>query len=225
MAITQETILLNEFGFAERRRTTSSGTKSRFTISIKADVIPHVFDAQQLGRGPAEAIAAAITRGIKGIGEFASLATQKHRATAARSLAAGAEWAVARYSGGRTGMKQPNQTKRLFNDSERLAEGIFAQAVGDESWTVNVPANRFDPSTFGGGVPAMQAMVERLQALVPALRDGNGLANDPEVKKAVSDSIYGIIAKAKGQNRALRRELNSQIFELARRLAEGLDLL
>lgn len=225
VTVTQETIVLNSFGLEERRRTTSAGTKSRYTISIKADAIPHIFDAKQLGRGPAEAIANAIKAGIKNVGQFAAAATQKKREQAARALAAGASWAVARYSGGRTGQKAPNQTKRLFNDSERLAEGIHVQAVGDESWTVNVPANRFDPSTFNGGAAAMAGMVARLQALVPELRGADELAKNDMVKKAVADSIYEIIQRITGKNENLRRAIRAQQWSLIQNLLRGMELL
>lgn len=42
--ILQETIVLNDFGLAERRRTTSKGTSSRYTVTINAEPIIHTFE-------------------------------------------------------------------------------------------------------------------------------------------------------------------------------------
>lgn len=223
MSITQETIILNEFGLSERRRTTSRGTKSRYTVSIKADAIPHIFDAQELGRKPAEAIAAAIKKGIQAIGQEASLRTQFARKYAKTAFAAGKAWAMERYSGGRTGPTPPGEGNKLFNDSGRLAGGIYVQAVGDESWTVNWPANRFDPAQLGAAVA--QTMFERLQALVPALRGGEGLASDPDVKSAIESSAADIIQTTQNQNRASSTRLAREAIGLVRQLAAGLDLI
>jgi hypothetical protein len=229
MAISQETIVLNDFGFTEKRRTTSKGTKSRFTVSIKADPIVHVFDAKALGRGPAEAIAAVITSKIKKIGEFATPATVAFRARAVIALARGDVWAQRRYSGGRTGPKPPNQTKRLFNDSGRLAEGIAAGPTSGNEWVINVPSNRFDPSTFKGGVAALTAMVNRLQSLVPELRAPEELAKSPEVHDAIRDSIYDVIItgneRLAKQGAALRRAIGAQKWAIVRQIAGGIGLL
>jgi hypothetical protein len=226
MAVTQETIILNEFGFAERRRTTgaSGKPKSRFTVSIKADAIPHLFDAQELGRGPAEAIAQVIRDQIKAIGETASLGTQFARKAAAKAFAAGKEWAVARYSGGRTGATPPKGGDKLFNDSGRLADGIYVQAVKDESWTINVPANRFDPSTFNGGVAALTAMVERLQQLVPALR-GEGLAGNETLRRAMENAAADIFVRVDNVSKQKGLAVARGLLTTMRQLAAGLDLV
>lgn len=223
MAITQETIVLNEFGLSERRRTTGAGTKARMTVTIKADAIPHVFNAKELGRAPAEAIAATITKQIRGIGEFASLGTRVFREKAKRAFDRGAEWAMNRYSGGRTGPKTPNVTGRLFNDSERLADGIFAGPTSGDEWVVNWPANRLDPATLGEA--DARKMAERLQSLVPALRGGESLGRDEGVRKAIGDSIYDIIAAVAGENLRLRRAINAQTWAIVRQLAAGVGLL
>jgi hypothetical protein len=225
VAISQETVVLNEFGLSERRRKTSSGTKSRFTVSIRADAIPHVFDAQELGRGPAEAIAKAIGDQIRGVRQTVSEATVLARKAAATAFAAGKEWARGRYAGGRTGPTPPGTGDGLFNDSGRLANGIYAQAVGDQEWTINVPANRFDPSTFDGGVPALQAMIERLQAAVPALRNGESLARIPEVTRAIESSVADIIQSLERQSRQKSLAIARAAIGIVRQLAAGVDLI
>lgn len=230
MAVTQETITLNTYGFEERRRTTSTGTKSRYTVSMKTDPIVAVFDPKELGRGPAEAMASAIKRGIQGITAIASPATRAFRVRAKKAYEAGAGWALKRYSGGRTGGKAPGGSSavRLFNDSNRLSEGIFVGPTPD-GWTINVPANRFDPDTFTGGVAALTAMVERLQALVPALRDPAELFKDPEVNQAIEDSIYDVLvnmdARVTAKRNALRKAISQRQLQLLKMGAQIFDLI
>lgn len=187
---TQTTIVLNDFGLEEKQRTTSRGTSSRYTVTIKADPVVINLSPKEMGRGPAEAIRQHISDGIKGIGVAAKPATILARRKALDAYRAGAPWALRRYSGGRTGPKPPDPTKgRAYNDSGRLADGIFVRGSGD-SWTVNVPANRFDPDTFVGGREAMIRMVTRLQELVPGLGDPAALMRDPAIREAIADTLY-----------------------------------
>jgi len=210
-SITQEVVVLNDFGFEERRRTTSSGTTNRYTVSFKADPVVHVFNAKELGRGPAQAIADAIRDGIRAIKEVASASTRARRTAAAEALRRGAAWAVARYDGGKTGRKEPGKTVRLFNDSGRLAEGIVAGPTSDGTWTVNVTANRFDPDTFVGGVPALVSMFERLRSLVPALQSPEQLTRIPSVKDAIQNSQADIIINRGGALASQRKRLLNDI--------------
>lgn len=198
--IFQETIVLNDFGLAERRRTTSKGTTSRYTVTINAEPIIHTFDANALGKGPAEAIAEAIRKGIRDIGEFAKPSTRARREQAKRALAAGDRYETARYSGGRTGPTTPHQTDRLFNDSGRLAESITVNAQRDATWTVNVAKNRLDPSTFVGGLSALLPMFERLRNLVPALQGPEQLARIPEVAQSLVDAHRLLVRDLKRVN-------------------------
>jgi hypothetical protein len=210
MPVTQDVIAIN-VGFSERRRTTGSGTKSRYTFEIDAEPILHNLSQEKLGDGPAHAIARAITAQIKNITEVASLPTRQKRERAKRALAAGADWAVKRYSGGRTGTKPPSGSVRFGNDSGRLAEGIFVRQNPEEkNWTVNVPANRLDPSTFGS-YPAFLAWVARLRAHVPVLANPLGVA---EVKEAIRDSVDVLIQVEKDRTGALRTQRNQALAQV-----------
>ena len=182
-------IVLNE-GLDERQRTTSSGTKSRYTVSVDAEPILHEFSEINLGKGPAEAIMEAIRDGIKAISQVAKPGTQLARKYAASAFTRGASWAVKRYAGGRTGAKRPDQSDALFNDSGRFAEGVFASPK-EQNWTVNVPANRLDPSTFKNQADFL-AMVTRLRALVPALGNPLSVAS---VKNAIERGIRDVLIK------------------------------
>jgi len=212
--ITQDVIVLNDFGFEERRRTTSKGTSSRFTVTIKSEPLVHVFDERQLGKGPAEAIREVLWKGIRGIEEFAALATVKRRERARRALAAGTGSAVRRYDGGRTGRKEPGQTVRVFNDSGRLADGLeVRENVTEKSWTVNVTKNRLTPIDFGTQAQLL-AMVERLQRLVPELGDPRALLKHSTVTKAIDAAISNLIIKALERGTALRSQRRGALLRL-----------
>lgn len=199
--ITQDTVVINDLNglrLEQRTRTTSSGTAVRYSIGITSEPILHDLDPIKLGDGPAQAIVAVIRQQIRDIGEFASLATRARREKAEEAFAAGKAWAQKRYSGGRTGATAPNKTERLFNDSGRLADGLFARENKvEKTWTINVPANRLDPTTFVGGAAALSGMFLRLRQHVPALANPRTLIDSPLVIAALNRSIKGLIVTRK----------------------------
>lgn len=189
MAITQDVVVLNDFGamrVEQRSRTTSSGTTDRYTVTMTATPILHDFAAAKLSRAVPDAIAALLKRQIAEIAEKVSEATLQKRGYAKAAFDRGAAWAKKRYSGGRTGAMPPESASedRMFNDSGRLAASIVAmQNVEEEGFTINVAANRLTPETFQGG--AFQRMIERLRDLAPAFKGGIEVLQDPLVKDAI----------------------------------------
>lgn len=183
--------ILNDYSdvrFEERER--KSG-KKHVTLSISTEPIFVDLDPIALGKGPAEAIAKAIGDGIKAITEVAATGTVLTRKYAADAFAKGKTWATKRYSGGRTGATPPNQSDRFANDSGRLANGITAnQNMQEKSWTINVPANRFDPASFSGA--QFQQWLDKLYRLVPALQKP---LDQPAVREAISRGIDEAIQK------------------------------
>jgi hypothetical protein len=195
MAITQDVVVLNDFGggqFERRTRTTSSGTKDRYTCTIKAEPILHDFNGLRLGKAPAEAIRDLLRRQIKAIGEFAALPTRAKRERAVGALSRGADWAKRRYSGGRTGTTQPNTSGRMFNDSGRLADGLEVRENREEErWTINVPANRLTPIVDGVRTfteAAFTQMINDLYRLAPAFRGGDEVLRDEGVRMAIAQA-------------------------------------
>lgn len=239
MAITQETIVLNDYGLTERRRTTSKGTKSRYTIQIRSEPLIHNFSALELGRGPAEAMKDVIVKQIKGVTAEASDATIAKRKNAARILAGATKTksgkpklsgdngasVIKRYSGGRTGLLPPDPSStRLFNDSGRLSN-ITIQPnrayTDDSAWEVNVPANRLDPTTFGEKADYLH-MVDLLQKYVPALGSNTeSLLEDDKVDKALRESIEFCLGQALTKNKELRAALRRSQWQFASQLARG----
>ncbi len=220
---TQETIIINE-GFEERRRTTASGVKSRFTFTIVSEPIFMNFDDIALGAGPAAAIRDLISAGIKGISQVASAATILRRKYAAAAFARGQPGTVRRYSGGRTGATPPGESDRLYNDSGRLANGVFVrQNPSEGSWTVNVPANRLDPSTFKTQ-GLFVSMVDRLRDLVPAIRNP---MEDPKVIEAISVAVHDVLItkmeKTTKRGEELVFEATMKGIETAIRLIQAID--
>lgn len=191
MAITQDVVVLNDFGsmrVEERQRTTSSGTTSRYTVTMTAEPILHDFAQAKLSRTVPEAIAALLRKQIAEVAAPVSEATKFGRKYAAAAFDRGEAWAKQRYAGGRIGAMKPGTAEgnpdRLFNDSGRLAKSIAVmQNVEEEGFTINVAANRLNPATFPGG--SFTRMIERLRTLVPALKGGIEVLQDPAVKEAV----------------------------------------
>lgn len=221
MAISQTVEAINVFGGStldRRTRSSSSptGTTDRYTMSIKSQPILTSLDPLKLGQGPALAIRDLIVRQIKGISLLASESTQLKRKYGVAALAAGAAWARARYSGGRTGTKDPNKSSALFNDSGRLVEGLELRENKQEgTWTVNSPANRFSPDTFRDGEIGLTRMIEQLVQLAPAL--GGDVLGDQAVVAAIAeasaDAIFVLQNKAAAENRAEWQSLVTSAYK------------
>ena len=193
----QTTVVVNDFGgvvLSERTRTSGNGnTAVRYTLDIKATPILNDLNGVELGRGPSAAIRDILEAQVSNIGQRAAEATLLKRKTAANAFRAGASWALKRYTGGRTGATPPGQGgangqgDTFGNDSGRLARGWFVtQNPKEGSWTINSPANRLDPATWGG--PGFEAFVARLVDLVPALRDPRTLLDEPAFVRAVANA-------------------------------------
>jgi hypothetical protein len=205
--ITQDVIIINDFA-QERRRTTSKGTSSRYTLTIEAEPIMHDLSETHLGEGPAETIAAVIKQQIKGITAIAAPSTLLKRRSAAKALAKGTPYAVKRYSGGRTGTTAPSGSVRLFNDSGRLADGILVkQNPAEKNWTINVTANRLDPRTFRNQALFL-AMLERLAQYVPVLRKPLDNKHVVEaIEQGISTVLINKLAMGVDATKAARAEL------------------
>lgn len=193
----QTTVVVNDFGgvvLSERTRTSGNGNSAvRYTLDIKATPILNDLNGVELGRGPSAAIRDILETQVLNIGQRAAEATLLKRKTAANAFRAGATWALKRYTGGRTGATPPGrggangQGDTFGNDSGRLARGWFVtQNPKEGSWTINSPANRLDPATWGG--PGFEAFVARLVDLVPALRDPRTLLDEPAFVRAVANA-------------------------------------
>jgi hypothetical protein len=170
-------------------RTKNGGVRT--TISIDAEPIVHRFATQKLAQPVAEAIKTRIVEQIRAISRQAAPATIERRVRAVKELAKGLKTAAKRYSGGRTGVRQPNQSDSLFRDSDRLAAGLIVkQNTTDKTFTINVTANRLDPSTFSPA--AFMRMVTMLRELVPALQNPLG---EKAVQQAIEDTFGEIFVR------------------------------
>jgi hypothetical protein len=220
MATKQETIILNDYGSgsglsgAIRRRTSAKGkTTDRVSVNIKSEPLVHTFDDAALGAGPAAAIRDAFEAAIKGITAIASPSTIARRNHARQALANGTapKSIVKRYSGGRTGTKPPKTSVRLFNDSDRLSEGLFVrQNPREASWTTNVPANRFTGDT--------QHLLGELFDLIGDKISPRALLDHPDVSKEIRASLEQILQKANNEGDIKRAQLRSAKIRAAKML-------
>lgn len=240
--ITQKTIVLNDFGLAERQRTHSTGKVSaRWTVTIKADKLPLLFDAKKLGQGPAHVMAEVIRQKLRDLSAPVSIGTQDYRKRAGKAFRAGVPWAKKRYGGlyippsasiamlpnarGKRSNRLPpmapgENSPDFWRDSGRFAAGLIVRPTRDNEWVVNVPANRLDPVTFNGGREALLVQVARLQKLVPELGDAAALEQNLDVRQAIGDAtdamLFGLLGKAFMKQTTLRGQLRSGRLAAAR---------
>jgi len=217
---TQDVTTLNVFDAAElqrRTRTTSSGPSARYTISMESEPILHDWDMLERAPLAAEAIRALLQRKMLAISATVTPETEIRRDAYRRELIAGGATARKRYSGGRMGTMAPKKSTTLFNDSGRFAAGLAVMRNAVENgFTINVPANRLDPKTFGGGEAGIVAMWRRLVALVPEFAGGAAVIQDPTVQRALAEDqteavfvvgTRGAAAARKGRSRMVGQVL------------------
>lgn len=196
--------------------------RARMSVEIIAEPLVHNFDDLQLGKGPSEAIANALRKGIEGITETVSDRTLETRKYQEHAYAAGKSWVKARFGGGRMADTPPRAGEaRHFNHSGRTAKSIVAtENKTEKSWTVNVAANRLDPRT-SRGAGDFAAITETLIRLVPEFGDPRRLAEHPLVKAAIAASIDDLIVDAKKRGQDLLAALRQARLDLFMRGARG----
>lgn len=213
MPISQETLVLDGGAseFRRRRRTSSRGTTDRYTIDIKAEPVLFDFSTERLGQGTALAIRDALSDKMKLIKAQVSPSTQRRRRVLERAYASGERYAVRRFSGGRTGATPPRiGSNQLFNHSQRLANGLAVRhsATGGE-FNINVPANRFSTREFTEA--ELTVMFRRLRQQIPELATPSQLLRDPQVKRAIRDSILDMITTQKTRRKQLNKRALSAL--------------
>ncbi len=228
----QGVYLIGSMGLERRDRTAlkTGKTTSRYSISIKTEPVLLDISPNRLGEGPAKAILEFLKRKIQNISAVAKPSTLARRKASAEAFARSEPDAVKKYSGGKMGPMAPNQSVRLFNDSGRLAQGLFVRAntsnqVGGAAWTINVPANRLDPRTVTGGESGVAKMYERLVAFVPELADAKLLLAVDTVRQAITDAVDGVMIQELGAAQKRRGQLKAQLFrgyvQIAQQLLRG----
>lgn len=204
-------VVLNAFRDVAANIRTRNG-KQRLTIDVKAEAVGITIDPKALGAGAATAIAKRVGAGIRAITAFASPATIRKRQYAKEHQSE--SWVQKRYGGGRIGFTPPGGASavRLFNDSQRLSRNVVARATDRGEFTINVPANRFNPVTFGTGLTAVLA---RFFQLVDVLRDPGLISADPGFRDSVDKTVLNMIDKAVSV-----RELAGKMTSMASKLFE-----
>lgn len=216
-------VVLNNYngGVLERRRTIGKNGpgKARYTVRITSEPLLIQTDAAALSAGIGHAIQEHLRQAVGGISATVKPATMKARLSAQKALVSGAaSGVVKRYSGGRLGTRAPARSDRYFNDSGRFIEGIVSRMT-KSGFVVNVPGNRFDPSTFNGGEAAMQAnVIDKLREFVPEFFDADLLLNVLSVRRAMKETRDNMIQKATERTAELKKQLMGQVFGAVLRL-------
>lgn len=206
-----ESILLNESYTLDKR---SRNGVTRYSISVDAEPLLLSLSREKIGKPVADAIRDAIRAGIRAISAPAATATNERRTRARKAMAEGKAWALKRYAGGRSGSSSPGQSTNLYNDSGRFAAGLVVQQNTTEgTFTINVPANRLDPSTF---TPLrFTEMVRRLGELVPALRNPFEVpAVQESIEAVVGDVMIRAIKREQDRTAGLRTQRNQALAQV-----------
>lgn len=194
-------MMIGATNLQQRTRSGGKATKARYTVEVSGDTLCIGTDPKALGRPVADAIAELFKSRIRDIAAVASAATQRARASAAKALAAGKPWAMKRYAGGKTGAMTPGGN-RLFNDSGRL-EKTIAVGANEESFVVNVAANRFNPETLdNGGLAALERVYARLLEFVPELGDAALLMDSVTIRRAIEQGVKDSVVRAQAASEA-----------------------
>lgn len=221
----QETVTLNDFGFTRRDRTLKSGAvKSRYTVEIQSDPLIHVYNPKAMGEGPANAIVDHLRTRVRGITKLAKPSTQRKRLQAEQAFREGKPWATKRYAGGRMGPMPPDSAEgrqgALFNDSGRFEGSIVAKPTVNDTWIINIAANRLDPSTFRDGEAGVNRMLDQLRAEIPEWGDSRAIANLPSVKQEIALAADMILVNRLGRaytrNKKLRADLRRGVISALR---------
>lgn len=207
MAVTQKTTRINDWA-SERLRTTSKGTTARTSINVKAEAVEVCLDEKLLAAPVAVAIKKVIEDQIKEIAETAKSDTLFQRKYARNAFDRGERWATKRYSGGKTGPKEPGKSDAMFNDSGRLAEGLSVRPnPTEDGFTINVPSNRLDKSTFKTEAE-FRSMLDKFGSLVPAIGQPSTMLSDPRIQEAIKGGIAKtLVRKNASGSRALAESL------------------
>jgi hypothetical protein len=208
----------------EERQSIRNG-KVRRSIRIDAQPMTIITDTRALGQPVANALAHHYRERVRNIQEKVSEATLKARAVAERALQRGAPWAMKRYTSSRrvlnnTGtllgsgrfrgrslhsLDRASVSDRMFNDSGLFARSIVANASSDNSWRINVAANRLNDSSA-------ERIWIKLIELVPEFEDvslvfeTNSIVRET-LKRVSAERIQmaASAADAAGISRAVRR--------------------
>lgn len=191
-----DVVIINEppgaYGVTFAKRGAGTRGKERFSMEVSSEAVLFDLSEMRLGAEPSEAIRAELEHDNKNIDEVAAPATLARRKAAADNPNSKA--AQERYAGGRIGFKAPNQSVRLFNDSNRLSEGFFVREnPQDSSHTINLPSNRFSPAYWGA---KLGWVTDRWRSLMPILKDQRELLRRPKFNAAVSSAVRGVVQKA-----------------------------
>ncbi len=213
MAQADETIPLHlPTDVKQRTRALASGkTQVRFTVEVKADPMLHHFSDREIGRGPAEQLAAIMRENLRKFARPVAASTQAKRKQAAKAFDDGKRWAMKRYAGGRMGARRPGPAStNWFSDSGRLIESLYPTWNQTEGhYTINVAANRLDRATFG---PRFEWFLEQFSL---ALRTKEA-SEDVRFRDAQAVAVSNAIQTKKDMVAAKKQQLNEEVARLLR---------
>lgn len=130
-----------------------------------------------------------------------------------------------RYAGGKIGALTPNQTPYKFRDSNRMRHTTIklrTKSTGEAAATINVPANRLDPTTFGNQAQ-FQQMILDLRRLIPILGGRIEGEAQAQLDKGMTALLEGIVSNNEKRYQQLLRRRNRVLRQLLRAFGINAD--
>jgi len=201
----------------KRGKTGRLARRAKVRVEIRADSLIVDAGAKEAVALQASAVREIIQDQMRKIPAFASPETIARRERAARNP--GTRSYKRRYQGGRTGHTPPDSHSAKWGiDSGRMINGIHVtlrtSSTGQPTATVNVPANRLEPISFG--LQRFGEFRDKLRQWVPAL-DGklNATAEARAKMEAVVKEIArSVVVTSEAKYRALQRRRRALMIRL-----------
>jgi hypothetical protein len=202
----------------KRSKSGALAKRAKTSIDIKADPLLVDPDAKDSATIYAGAIRDIIQRQIRGISKRVSTATVERRERASRNTTSRSY--KRRYAGGRTGETPPDPNSTQWaSDSDRLVNGIVvgrprASSRFGAAVTVNVPANRLEPISFG--VSQFASFRDELRRLVPAMdADFTSDAQSvTEIRKALAEIADMTLSNKEADYRRKLAQRRKLVFDI-----------
>lgn len=202
----------------KRSKSGALAGKAKTSIDIKADPLLVDPDARDAATIYAGAIRDIIQRQIRGISKRVTKSTVERRQRAARNSTSRSY--KRRYAGGKTGETPPDPTSTQWaSDSDRLVNGIVVGRPRSSNRfgavvTVNAPANRLEPISFG--VSQFASFRDELRRLVPAMdADFTSDAQSvTQIRKALADIADLTLSNREADYRRKLAQRRKLVFDI-----------
>jgi hypothetical protein len=226
MALPRGVINVNA-AFTQRKTTSKKTGRIRlknFRIDIEADDLIVDLRARETNAEFTGLLQEILNTQWGRVTETVSPTTLARRESAARNP--GSKANQRRYAGGKIGALTPNQTPYKFRDSNRMRHTTIrlrpGGSKGQGAATINVPANRLDPTTFGNQAQ-FQQMLSDLRRLIPLIGGRIEGETKKQLDQGMTALLEGIVSNNEKRYQQLLRRRNRVLRQLLRAFGINAD--